>query len=75
MKKLTAIAGIGSWTAQYIAMRTMGWPDAFLETDLGVKKALEPYTSKQLLQMAQAWRPWRSYATINLWDSLQQEKI
>jgi AraC family transcriptional regulator of adaptative response / DNA-3-methyladenine glycosylase II len=70
MKKLMAIRGIGSWTAQYIAMRTMEWPDAFLETDMGVKKALEPYTSKQLLEMAEAWRPWRSYATMNLWNSL-----
>ena len=70
MKKLTAIAGIGNWTAQYIAMRAMGWPDAFLETDVGVKKALAPSTTKEMLKMAEAWRPWRSYATINLWNSL-----
>jgi AraC family transcriptional regulator of adaptative response / DNA-3-methyladenine glycosylase II len=70
MKKLLAIPGIGNWTAQYIAMRTMEWPDAFLETDVGVKKALWPHTSKDLLEMAEAWRPWRSYATINLWNSL-----
>lgn len=70
MKKLMGITGIGSWTAQYIAMRTMGWPDAFLETDAGVKKALAPYTSKEILKLAESWRPWRSYATINLWNSL-----
>jgi AraC family transcriptional regulator of adaptative response / DNA-3-methyladenine glycosylase II len=70
MKKLMAIRGIGSWTAQYIAMRAMEWPDAFLETDAGVKKALQPYTSKELLKMAEAWRPWRSYATVNLWNTL-----
>jgi AraC family transcriptional regulator of adaptative response / DNA-3-methyladenine glycosylase II len=70
MKKLMAIRGIGSWTAQYIAMRTMEWPDAFLETDAGVKKALQPYTAKELLNMAEAWRPWRSYATVNLWNTL-----
>jgi AraC family transcriptional regulator of adaptative response / DNA-3-methyladenine glycosylase II len=70
IKKLMAIRGIGSWTAQYIAMRTMGWPDAFLETDAGVKAALPLYSSKELLEMAQAWRPWRSYATVNLWNSL-----
>ena len=70
MKKLTAIRGIGSWTAQYIAMRAMEWPDAFLETDAGVKKALQPRTPKELLEMAEAWRPWRSYATINLWNTL-----
>lgn len=70
MNKLMAIRGIGSWTAQYIAMRAMEWPDAFLETDAGVKKALQPYTSKELLKMAEAWRPWRSYATVNLWNTL-----
>ena len=70
IKKLMAIRGVGSWTAQYIAMRAMGWPDAFLETDAGVKKALAPYTSKELLGMAETWRPWRSYATINLWNTL-----
>lgn len=70
MKKLMAIRGIGSWTAQYIAMRAMEWPDAFLETDAGVKKALQPCTSKELLKMAETWRPWRSYATVNLWNTL-----
>lgn len=70
MKKLMEIRGIGSWTAQYIAMRTMGWPDAFLETDVGIKKALAPYTPAELLKMAEAWRPWRSYATINIWNTL-----
>jgi AraC family transcriptional regulator of adaptative response / DNA-3-methyladenine glycosylase II len=70
MKKLTAIRGIGSWTAQYIAMRAMEWPDAFLETDAGVKKALPGHTPKELLIIAEAWRPWRSYATINLWNTL-----
>ena len=75
MKKLTAIPGIGRWTAGYIAMRTMGWPDAFLETDAAVKKALAPHTAKEMSQMAEAWRPWRSYATINLWNSLQAEEM
>ncbi len=70
IKKLMKINGIGSWTAQYIAMRTMEWTDAFLETDAGVKKALPSYTSKELLKMAEAWRPWRSYATVNLWNTL-----
>lgn len=70
IKKLMEIRGIGSWTAQYIAMRAMEWPDSFLETDAGVKKALQPYTAKELLKMAEAWRPWRSYATVNLWNSL-----
>ena len=70
MKKLMLIPGIGSWTAQYIAMRTMAWTDAFLETDAGIKKAFPYYSSKELLKTAEAWRPWRSYATINIWNSL-----
>lgn len=70
IKKLMNIKGIGSWTAQYIAMRAMKWTDSFLETDVGIKKALEGYSPKELLEMAEAWRPWRSYATINLWNSL-----
>lgn len=70
IQKLMKICGIGSWTAQYIAMRAMEWPDAFLETDAGVKKALHPHTAKQMLEMAEAWRPWRSYATVNLWNAL-----
>ncbi len=70
MPKLLAIRGIGSWTAQYIAMRALKWPDAFLDTDAGVKKALHPRTSREMRQMAEAWRPWRSYATVNLWHTL-----
>lgn len=73
IKKLLTIRGIGNWTAQYIAMRTMSWTDAFLETDAGIKKALNEYTPKELLTLSQAWRPWRSYATINLWNSLYKE--
>ncbi|MDV0446000.1 putative bifunctional transcriptional activator/DNA repair enzyme AlkA [Methanimicrococcus sp. At1] len=71
MKKLLKITGIGPWTAKYIAMRTMGWPDVFLETDAGIKKALAPRTEKEMAEMALAWKPWRSYATINLWNSLE----
>ena len=70
MKKLMTIRGIGSWTAQYIAMRAMEWTDAFLETDVGIKRALGSGTSNELLEMAEAWRPWRSYATVNLWNTL-----
>ena len=69
MNKLLHIPGIGKWTAQYIAMRTMGWTDAFLETDVGVKKALSPRSEKEILLLSENWRPWRSYAVINLWYS------
>lgn len=67
MKKLQTLRGIGGWTAQYIAMRTMGWPDAFLESDAGVRRALPDKSAKQLLALAERWRPWRSYAVVNLW--------
>lgn len=72
IKKLTAIPGLGAWTAQYIAMRVMGWPDAFPYTDHGVKSALAPLSEREILKMAEAWRPWRAYATINLWHSLER---
>ncbi|MFC0397272.1 AlkA N-terminal domain-containing protein [Paraburkholderia rhizosphaerae] len=70
VKKLLELPGIGPWTAHYIAMRAMAWPDAFLPTDYGVKKALAPRTPRQISTLAQEWSPWRSYATINLWNSL-----
>lgn len=70
VEKLLRIPGIGQWTADYIAMRAMGWTDAFLHTDYGVKKALEPRGEKEMLALSEAWRPWRSYATVMLWNSL-----
>ena len=70
IEKLMTIRGIGPWTAKYIAMRTMDWTDAFLETDAGIKKALSPLSPKEMLKLAEDWRPWRSYATMNLWNSL-----
>ena len=70
IERLRAIPGIGDWTAQYLAMRSMEWPDAFLETDVGVRKALHPRSPKELRELAEAWRPWRSYATVSLWNTL-----
>lgn len=66
---LEAMPGIGPWTAQYIAMRATGFPDAFPSTDLGIKKALDPLTPKEIEAVAEAWRPWRSYATMSLWSA------
>jgi AraC family transcriptional regulator of adaptative response / DNA-3-methyladenine glycosylase II len=68
--ELQELPGIGAWTAQYIAMRALAWPDAFPHTDLGVKKALGQTSHKQVLAMAEQWKPWRAYATIHLWQSL-----
>jgi AraC family transcriptional regulator of adaptative response / DNA-3-methyladenine glycosylase II len=67
--KLTAFPGIGDWTAQYIAMRALRWPDAFPAGDLGLKKAWGDPSLNRLLGAADAWRPWRAYAAFYLWES------
>lgn len=67
IEKLQSIPGIGAWTAQYIAMRALAWPDAFPHTDLGVMKALGERNPKRVLAAAEAWRPWRAYAVMHLW--------
>lgn len=71
MQKLMQVKGVGPWTASYIAMRAMRWTDALPQTDLGVKKALGGKTPKEILALAEAWRPWRSYATMALWTAPQ----
>jgi AraC family transcriptional regulator of adaptative response / DNA-3-methyladenine glycosylase II len=68
---LKAIPGIGDWTAQYIAMRALAWPDAFPHTDYGVMKALNETNATRVLAKAEAWRPWRAYAVMHLWNSLE----
>ena len=70
---LTAIRGVGDWTAQYVAMRVLKYPDAFPATDLGLLKALmhpERTTPAVIRQRAEAWRPWRAYAAMLMWNSL-----
>ena len=74
LARLIALPGIGEWTAQYIAMRALAWPDAFPHTDLGILKALGETNPKRVLERAENWRPWRAYATMHLWKSLEQEK-
>jgi AraC family transcriptional regulator of adaptative response / DNA-3-methyladenine glycosylase II len=68
MDRLTQLPGIGSWTAQYIAMRALRWPDAFPREDVVVRAALGGVTGRRAEAMSQAWRPWRSYATMHLWQ-------
>ncbi|MDR3348880.1 MAG: helix-turn-helix domain-containing protein [Acidaminococcales bacterium] len=63
--------GFGDWTAEYIAMRALGWTDAFLPTDLGVRKAFPGLSARQLRRLAEAWRPWRAYAMLNIWQYQQ----
>jgi AraC family transcriptional regulator of adaptative response / DNA-3-methyladenine glycosylase II len=67
---LTALPGIGPWTAHYIAMRALREPDAFPHTDLGIRKAAGMMSDPALLARAEAWRPYRAYATMLLWRSL-----
>ncbi|MEW1682794.1 AlkA N-terminal domain-containing protein [Streptomyces sp. T12] len=68
---LLALPGFGPWTADVIAMRALGDPDAFLPTDLGVRRAARdlglPSTPSALTARASAWRPWRAYAVQYLW--------
>jgi len=66
---LLQVPGIGPWTAQYIAMRALRWPDAFPGTDLMLLRAAK-LSHRQLHARAEAWRPWRAYATHYLWQSL-----
>ena len=72
--RLVSLTGIGPWTASYVAMRALGDPDAFLATDLGVRKALArlgcPEDRRGVEARAARWRPWRSYAVQHLWASL-----
>jgi AraC family transcriptional regulator of adaptative response / DNA-3-methyladenine glycosylase II len=70
IKSLTSIKGIGPWTAHYIAMRALHEPDAFPQGDLGLRKAAGNVTDRELLHMAEAWRPWRAYAAMLLWRTL-----
>ena len=72
--RLLALPGIGPWTTEYIAMRALRDPDAFLPSDLGVRHALEglghdgrPAAAERL---AERWRPYRAYAVQHLWASL-----
>jgi AraC family transcriptional regulator of adaptative response / DNA-3-methyladenine glycosylase II len=68
LTRLCEIPGIGKWTAQYVAMRALGEPDAFPTGDLGLLRALSLASPRELEHRAEAWRPWRAYAAIYLWN-------
>jgi AraC family transcriptional regulator of adaptative response / DNA-3-methyladenine glycosylase II len=70
LARLRSLPGIGEWSAQYIAMRAMAWPDAFPHGDLGLRKALGENDPKRILIAGEAWRPWRAYAAMHLWQTL-----
>ncbi|MEZ6088635.1 MAG: hypothetical protein R3C05_11525 [Pirellulaceae bacterium] len=67
--QLQTIRGIGPWTAHYFGMRILDWPDAFIAGDLVVRRQLHPMSPKEIEQHSQAWRPWRAYAVMHLWNA------
>jgi AraC family transcriptional regulator of adaptative response / DNA-3-methyladenine glycosylase II len=77
-KRLAGVPGIGLWTAQVIALRALGEPDAFPAGDLGLRKALANAGALPSIAAAEsrarAWRPWRAYALIHLWTELANQE-
>ena len=73
--QLLALPGVGPWTAEVIAMRGLGDPDAFPASDLGLQLAAKqlglPTHQRALIERSARWRPWRSYATQHLWTTLE----
>jgi hypothetical protein len=69
MQRFRCLPGIGDWTAQYVAMRALGEPDAFPVADLGLLHATALRNPRELESRSQNWRPWRAYAAMYLWQS------
>jgi AraC family transcriptional regulator, regulatory protein of adaptative response / DNA-3-methyladenine glycosylase II len=67
IRRLAELPGIGLWTAHYLAMRAMRWPDAFPKEDIAVRNTLGGVTAQEAEALSQPWRPWRSYAVMHLW--------
>jgi len=66
--RMLALPGVGPWTASLVAMRALGAPDAFPGGDLGVLRALGVKSAREAEARAEAWRPWRAYAAMHLWN-------
>jgi len=75
LQSLSEIPGIGKWTAQYVSMRALGEPDAFPVGDAALLTALNLTGPAQLELRAEAWRPWRAYATMYLWSAATRVKV
>ena len=77
-ERLIALPGIGPWTADYVAMRALGDRDAFLASDLGVRRALERLgedgSPTRAAELAERWRPYRAYALQHLWSTLETKE-
>lgn len=81
VEQMSALPGIGAWTAHYIAMRALGHPDAFPAGDLVLQQVLggdKRLSERATDERSQAWRPWRAYSVLHLWhlanDSAKKEK-
>ena len=72
IRRLAELPGIGQWTAHYIAMRALRWPDAFPKEDIAVRNNLGGVTAKEAEVLSQPWRPWRSYAVMHVWGMARQ---
>lgn len=72
--RLAELPGVGQWTAHYMAMRALRWPDAFPKEDIAVRNNLGGVTAKQAEELSQAWRPWRSYAVLHIWNNPLKSK-
>lgn len=74
--RLCECKGIGPWTAHYIAMRALGWPDAFPPGDVAVLKAMRDHfgidSHRAVERHLERWRPWRAYALLRLWNLLEK---
>jgi AraC family transcriptional regulator of adaptative response / DNA-3-methyladenine glycosylase II len=67
-RQLVEIPGIGPWTAEYILMRAVHWPDAFPASDLVLRRKTGGLSATRLTRMSEQWRPWRAYAAMHLWN-------
>ena len=67
IRRLADLPGIGPWTANYIAMRALRWPDAFPKEDIAVRNRLGGVSAREAEALSQPWRPWRSYAVMHIW--------
>jgi AraC family transcriptional regulator, regulatory protein of adaptative response / DNA-3-methyladenine glycosylase II len=72
--QLVQLPGIGAWTAHYVAMRALRWPDAFPREDVVLRKRLGDVSAARAEELSQPWRPWRSYATLHLWSEKSEDR-
>jgi AraC family transcriptional regulator, regulatory protein of adaptative response / DNA-3-methyladenine glycosylase II len=74
-ERLRSIAGIGEWTAEYVAMRALNDPDAFPSADLVLLRAAGANAARELRSIAERWRPWRAYAALHLWQGAKDGNL